>query len=68
MVSIDHTTDVDRGVERGYNVARWTEIPTGGHLAAWEEPQLLAGDIREYFRAFRVTTASGMKAALAKTG
>ena len=40
-------------VERGYSVARWTEMPTGGHFAAWEEPELLAGDMREFFRAFR---------------
>jgi pimeloyl-ACP methyl ester carboxylesterase len=31
---------------RFFNVQRWTEMPTGGHFAAMEEPQLLADDIR----------------------
>ena len=39
--------------ERAYNVARWTEMPRGGHFAAMEEPQLLAGDIREFFRGLK---------------
>lgn len=39
--------------ERGYNVQRWTEMPSGGHFAAAEEPQLLAEDIRGFFRPFR---------------
>jgi pimeloyl-ACP methyl ester carboxylesterase len=42
-----------RWVERGYDVRRWTEMPRGGHFAAWEEPELLAQDIREYFRPLR---------------
>jgi len=40
-------------VDRVYNVRRWTEMPKGGHFAAWEEPELLAKDLREYFRPFR---------------
>jgi pimeloyl-ACP methyl ester carboxylesterase len=40
-------------VERVYNVCRWTEMPRGGHFAAWEEPELLAQDIREFFRGLR---------------
>jgi len=40
-------------VERGYNVQHWTEMPRGGHFAAMEEPELLAQDIREFFRRFR---------------
>ena len=42
-----------RWVERGYDVRRWTEMPRGGHFAAWEEPELLARDIREFFRPLR---------------
>lgn len=42
-----------RWVERGYEVRRWTEMPRGGHFAAWEEPELLAQDIREFFRPLR---------------
>jgi pimeloyl-ACP methyl ester carboxylesterase len=37
-------------VERGYNVERWTEMPRGGHFAAAEQPELLAEDIRAFFR------------------
>ena len=40
-------------VERGYNVQQWTEMPRGGHFAAMEEPGLLAGDVRAFFRALR---------------
>ena len=40
-------------VERGYNVQHWTEMPRGGHFAAMEEPELLARDIRAFFRRFR---------------
>ena len=31
----------------------WTEMPRGGHFAAMEEPELLAEDIRIWFRTFR---------------
>jgi pimeloyl-ACP methyl ester carboxylesterase len=32
------------------NVARWTEMPAGGHFAAMEQPEALGNDIREFFR------------------
>jgi pimeloyl-ACP methyl ester carboxylesterase len=35
--------------ERTLNVQRWTEMPRGGHFAAWEEPALYADDVREFF-------------------
>ncbi len=40
-------------IARGYNVQHWVEMPRGGHFAAWEEPELLAHDIRTFFRRFR---------------
>jgi pimeloyl-ACP methyl ester carboxylesterase len=40
-------------VERGYDLTRWTAMPRGGHFAAWEEPDLLAAEIREFFRPLR---------------
>jgi pimeloyl-ACP methyl ester carboxylesterase len=40
-------------VERIYNVERWTEMPTGGHFAALEQPEALVEDIREFFRPYR---------------
>ncbi len=39
--------------KRTYNVQRWTELPRGGHFAAFEEPELLAEEIRAFFRTFR---------------
>jgi pimeloyl-ACP methyl ester carboxylesterase len=49
--------DIDRPprefAERSYTVQRWTEMPRGGHFAALEEPQLLAEDIRAFFRELR---------------
>jgi len=40
-------------VERVYNVARWTPMPRGGHFAAMEAPELLAEEIRAFFRPLR---------------
>ncbi|MEV6107200.1 epoxide hydrolase [Streptomyces sp. NPDC051940] len=34
-------------------VARWTEFDRGGHFAAMEAPDLLVGDVREFFRPLR---------------
>ncbi len=39
--------------ERFFNVQRWTEMPRGGHFAALEEPDLLAADLRTFFRPLR---------------
>ena len=39
--------------ERFYNLQQWTEMPRGGHFAAFEEPELLAQDIRNFFRPLR---------------
>ncbi|WP_235501265.1 alpha/beta fold hydrolase [Hydrogenophaga sp. Root209] len=35
--------------ERLFNVARWTEMPVGGHFAALEQPRALAIDIHDAF-------------------
>ncbi len=39
--------------ERFFNVQRWTEMPRGGHFGALEEPELLAGELRAFFRGLR---------------
>ena len=39
-----------RWVEAQYNLVRWTEIPRGGHFAAFEEPLLLVEGVRAFFR------------------
>jgi pimeloyl-ACP methyl ester carboxylesterase len=40
-------------IERGYHVVRWSEFPSGGHYPAWEQPEVMARDIREFFRPLR---------------
>ena len=40
-------------VERVFTVDRWTEMARGGHFAAMEAPELLAGEIRDFFRPLR---------------
>jgi pimeloyl-ACP methyl ester carboxylesterase len=48
---------IDEGIpprewfERLYNVRQWTPMPSGGHFAAVEEPELLARDIASFFAA-----------------
>ncbi len=39
--------------ERFLRVARWTEMPRGGHFAALEEPELYANDVREFVSTLR---------------
>jgi epoxide hydrolase len=34
-------------------VARWSEFDRGGHFPAMETPDLLTGDLREFFRTVR---------------
>lgn len=45
-------------VERamGGSLFHWTEMPRGGHFAALEQPQLLAEDVRAFFRKVRATS------------
>jgi pimeloyl-ACP methyl ester carboxylesterase len=40
-------------VERVYNVQRWSRMAKGGHFAAFEQPALLAQDMRLFFRPLR---------------
>jgi pimeloyl-ACP methyl ester carboxylesterase len=42
-----------RRFARGLDIARWTEMPRGGHFAALEEPGLLVEDVRAFFRPLR---------------
>jgi len=39
--------------EQAFNIQRWTEMPRGGHFAAIEAPDLLAGDVTCFFRSLR---------------
>jgi len=57
--------DLDRGggvpqrhhrpalAERDHHVVHWTEFSRGGRRAALEVPDLLVGDVREFFRKLR---------------
>ncbi len=51
------TEAVDRAprewAERTYDVRRWTELSRGGHFLALEEPELLASELRAFFRDLR---------------
>jgi microsomal epoxide hydrolase len=42
-----------RWADAHYNVQHWTEMPRGGHFAAMEQPELLAEDVRGFFRKLR---------------
>jgi len=42
-----------RWMEARYNITRWTEMPRGGHFAAFEQPALFVDDVRAFFREVR---------------
>lgn len=41
---------IRRFAERTHNITHWSEFYSGGHFPALEVPELLIGDIREFFR------------------
>jgi microsomal epoxide hydrolase len=45
--------------ERHLRIARWTQMPRGGHFAALEEPALLAEDMRAFFHDLKEKTILG---------
>jgi microsomal epoxide hydrolase len=40
-------------VERTHDIRHWADLPSGGHFASWEEPDLVADSIRTFFRTLR---------------
>ena len=42
-----------RWLEARYNLVRFTMMPSGGHFAAAEEPELFVDDLRAFFRELR---------------
>jgi pimeloyl-ACP methyl ester carboxylesterase len=40
-------------VDRIFNITQWTEMPSGGHFAAMEEPELLVKDIIKFAKTIR---------------
>jgi hypothetical protein len=51
--------------ERAFNLSHWTTLPRGGRFAAMEVPELLAEDIRTFFRPLRSGAGSGLPVGLA---
>ena len=47
-----------RWLEARYNLRRFTLMPSGGHFAASEEPELFVDDVRAFFRALRSRSTS----------
>jgi pimeloyl-ACP methyl ester carboxylesterase len=39
--------------EGSYNLTHWTQMPRGGHFAAFEQPELLVDDLRTFFGTIR---------------
>jgi pimeloyl-ACP methyl ester carboxylesterase len=39
-----------RWAQRYYNLKQMRHHASGGHFAAWEEPQAIVGDVRDFFR------------------
>ncbi|MDT8717880.1 epoxide hydrolase [Clostridium sp. 19966] len=39
--------------KKNLNITRWTVLPRGGHFTAMEEPELLAEEIKAFFRPYR---------------
>jgi pimeloyl-ACP methyl ester carboxylesterase len=40
--------------EKTYNIVHWSDMPSGGHFAALEQPELMLADLRAF-----VATVSG---------
>jgi pimeloyl-ACP methyl ester carboxylesterase len=39
--------------EQAYEITHWTDMPSGGHFAALEQPELFVADVRDCFRPLR---------------
>jgi pimeloyl-ACP methyl ester carboxylesterase len=54
LMSSKDTVPVPREwLERRSRIDRWTEVDRGGHFLEWEEPELVADDMRAFFRSLR---------------
>nr|WP_296068027.1 epoxide hydrolase family protein [uncultured Actinoplanes sp.] len=54
LMSSRDTVPVPREwLERTSRIDRWTDVDRGGHFLEWEEPQLVADDMRAFFRPLR---------------
>ena len=46
-------TSVRRFADKVHNIVHWSEFDRGGHFPALEQPELLAADVRTFFRSIR---------------
>ena len=53
VLAFAHDVCIRRYAERDNTITRWTDVDHGGHFAAFEEPDLLITDVREFFRDLR---------------
>jgi epoxide hydrolase len=44
---------IRRYAEQSNDIVHWSDFDRGGHFAAMEAPDLLVGDVREFFRPYR---------------
>ena len=40
-------------VDRIFNIKQWTKMPSGGHFAAMEQPEILVNDIVQFAKMLR---------------
>ncbi|MBR1152764.1 epoxide hydrolase family protein [Bradyrhizobium sp. JYMT SZCCT0428] len=51
-------TPVRRWMDGSYtDIRHWRELPKGGHFAAFEQPELFVGEVRDFFRTLRQPVA-----------
>jgi epoxide hydrolase len=53
VIVFAHDVGIRRYAERENTITRWTDVDSGGHFAALEEPATLTADIRAFFRDLR---------------
>ncbi|MEU1204464.1 epoxide hydrolase family protein [Nocardia sp. NPDC005825] len=53
VIAFAHDVCIRRYCEPSNTITRWVDVDRGGHFAALEEPEILIGDIREFFRDLR---------------
>ncbi|RPK76842.1 hypothetical protein EES45_22355 [Streptomyces sp. ADI97-07] len=52
-VALPSDVAIRRFAERDHHVVRWTEFERGGNFLSLEQPELLIGDVREFFAGLR---------------
>lgn len=53
VIAFAHDVCIRRYCEKANTITHWVDVDHGGHFAALEEPGILVGDIREFFRSLR---------------